>query len=266
MSATFGTLLKQWRARRGESQLDIAYTLGVSQRHLSAIETGRSMPSREMVLRLGDHLDVPLREQNLLLTAAGHAPAFPETPIDQMGPVTDVLDQLLAAHHPRMAFVLDRHWNLVRANPAAATFMLALFPEPPAFFAEPPLNLARLSLHPDGLRRRMFDWEVSASALLRRLERDAASRPHDEGLHDLLDEVYGYDGMADLPRLPPGATPQDLLLPTTYVVNGQALRLLSTIATIGDPHDLTTSELRIETFWPADEASDLAWRKLVDTP
>ena len=261
MTATvFGNQLREWRQLRGISQLDLAARAEVSQRHISFLETGRSRPSREMVVHLGQVLEVPLREQNLLLTAAGLAPAYRDTSLDNLEGVSRVLDFMLEAHEPNLAIVVDRQWNLVKANRVATAFTARLFPEPPSWIT-PPVNIMRLSLHPEGTRRHMTGWETTAAALLRRLERDAASHPHDRGLQELLVEVHGYSGISDLPRAP-AAGAGDLLVPTTYVIDGEEISMFTTIAIIGDAHDLTLAELRLETFWPMDPVSAQRWSRI----
>lgn len=255
-------MLRDWRHDRGLSQLELAARAEVSQRHVSFIETGRSRPSREMVIHLGLVLDVPPREQNLLLLAADHAPAFHETLLDDLEHIAGVLDFILKAHEPNIAIVVDRGWNLVRTNRAATRFTSILFPEPPSW-AAPRLNVMRLNFHPEGLRRHMVDWERTAAALLRRLERDVASHPHDPSLGALLDEVRTYPQVETLPRQVPGTQAGDLLVPVTYAIQGEEVSLFTTIAIIGDAHDLTLAELRIETFWPMDESSERTWTALM---
>jgi transcriptional regulator with XRE-family HTH domain len=261
-ASTFGSLLRDWRRTRGLSQLDLASLGDVSQRHISFIESGRSRPSSEMVIHLGQVLEVPPREQNLLLTAAGHAPSFTETPLDQLDQISDVLDLMLNAHEPYVAIVVDRQWNIVKANTAAITLVSRLLPEPPAELTGPPLNVMRLSFHPGGHRASMTSWEVTASALLRRLERDVAAYPNDAGLRELLDEVRAYPGVGTLGRVSPGASAGDLLVPVTYRIDGEEISLFTTIAIIGDAHDLTLEELRLETFWPMDKDSARKWKAL----
>lgn len=261
--ADIGEELRYWRRSRGLSQLELSLRAEVSQRHVSFLETGRSRPSPDMVRRLADTLDIAPREQNRLLLLAGYAPAFPERALDDLGGVTDVLDHILAAQHPQVAFILDRAWNVLRANSAAGTFVGLAFPERPAWLG-PPLNVARASLHPDGLRRCMPDWEQSAARLLRRLERHTAAHPHEPDLVSLLDEVRSYPGVADLPRTGSSTTP-DLLWSTRYHLGGEDIALFTTIMTIGDPIDLTLAELRLETFWPADTHSAAAWQRLAAT-
>lgn len=263
MSRTdFGALLRDWRHARGLNQLELATRAEVSQRHVSFLETGRSRPSREMVIHLGLVLDVPPREQNLLLLAADHAPQFTETPLDDLEHIAGVLDSILEAHEPNIAIVVDRSWNLVRANRAATRFTSILFPQPPTW-AAPDLNLMRLNFHPEGMRRHMVDWEPTAAALLRRLERDVAAHPHDPDLRALLDEARGYPQVGMLSR--PSARPRsgDLLVPVTYSIHGEKVSLFATIAIIGDAHDLTLAELRLETFWPVDPTSAERWKRLL---
>lgn len=261
----FGTRLREWRRTRGFSQLELASRGDVSQRHISFLESGRSRPSREMVRRLGDLLEIPPREQNLLLTAAGHAPAFAETPLDEMGQITGVLDFMLRAHEPNGAIVVDRQWNVVRANVAATSLVTTLLPEAPASLLQP-LNVMRLNFHPDGLRRHMVCWAETAAALLRRLERDVASYPNDKGLNELLAEVRSYPEVGSLTRGLPGAGAADLLVPVTYRIAGEDISLFTTIAIIGDAHDLTLAELRLETFWPMDPDSARRWERHSGSP
>ncbi|HUG07678.1 MAG TPA: helix-turn-helix transcriptional regulator [Acidimicrobiia bacterium] len=263
MSRTdFGAMLRDWRHARGLSQLELATRADVSQRHVSFLETGRSRPSREMVIHLGLALDVPPREQNLLLLAAAHAPEFTETPLDDLEHIAGVLDLILEAHEPNIAIVVDRGWNLVRANRAATRFTSILFPEPPSW-AAPRLNVMRLNFHPEGMRRHMSNWEPTAAALLRRLERDVASHPHDPNLAELLTEVRGYPQVGMLPRRSPRPQAGDLLVPVTYSIHGEEVSLFTTIAIVGDAHDLTLAELRLETFWPADPTSAERWKRLI---
>ena len=261
-SRTFGDHLRNWRAVRGFSQLDLAGHAEVSQRHVSFLETGRSGPSREMVTHLALVLDVPPREQNLMLGAAGQAPLSRETPLEDLGGVSRVIDTMLEAHMPNMAIVVDRQWDLVRTNAAGLLFTSLIFPEPPAWI-EPPLNIMRLSLHPEGLRRHMLDWDRTAAALLKRLERDAAQHPHDDELQILLDDVLAYPDVAALRKTDLTPLPDELLVAATYLLDGDPITLFTTIARIGDAHDLTLAELRIETFWPLDPASSDRWNLLV---
>ena len=261
MKTTFGSQLRLWRHSQGLSQLELATRADVSQRHISFMESGRSRPSPEMVVHLADILEVPPREQNLLLTAAGHAPAYTETPFADLEAIGEVLEFMLAAHEPNLAIVVDRRWDVVRANGVARRFMSEVVPELADWAS--PMNVMRLNFHPEGLRLHTVDWEISAGALLRRLERDAARQPHDVGLHDLLVEIRGYPGVDALSR-PALSEIGDLLVPVTYRIAGNEISLFTTISVIGDAHDLTLAELRLETFWPIDEESRRHWQPLVD--
>ena len=217
-----------------------------------------------MVTHLGLVLDIPPRERNLMLVTAGHAPSNTETPLGDLDEVSGVIDTMLDAHMPNMAIVVDRQWNLVRTNAAGALFTSLMFPAPPSWI-EPPLNIMRLSLHPEGLRRHMLNWDSTAGALLRRLQRDAQQHPHDDSLQTLLDDVLAYPDVGSLRSADHGPRPDELLVPATYVLDGEPVSFFTTIARIGDAHDLTLAELRIETFWPLDADSSDRWNRLVNT-
>ena len=216
-----------------------------------------------MITHLATVLEVPLRGRNELLLAAGYAPSYPETGLDEpaMDQVRHVLEFLLGAHEPYPAIVADRRWNVVMANGAATRLtsaLIAALPAPP----EGPANLAWLAFHPEGLRRVTVNWDAVAPSLLQRLEREVVDRAGDEPLRDLLDEVLAFPGVAELRRpaeLPTGA---DLLLPIHYRTDDLELRLCSTIATIGAAFDVTLEELRLETFFPVDDASEATLRAL----
>ncbi len=258
----FGDLLRQWRSTRRLSQLDLAASAAVSQRHVSFLETGRALPSREMVLHLGTVLDVPLRGRNALLAAAGYTQVYQERRLDEpdLEQVRHVLTVILGAHEPFPAYVVDRGWNLMLTNQAAGT-LVALLIDP----ADAPLfagNLIRLSLHPKGLRRFLVNWEEAATALLDRVEREALERPTDTELIDLLAEVRAYPGVADLPAGPKVPTSSALLVPLHIRTEDLELTLFTTIATIGAPYDVTLEELRLETLLPADADSEAVLRQL----
>lgn len=259
----FGDQLRHWRTTRRFSQLGLAAEADVSQRHLSFIETGRARPSREMVIHLASILDLPLRTRNELLVAAGFAPMYSETALDEpaMDQVRQVIDFLLRAHEPNPAIVADRRWNVVASNDASSRLIMALG-DPATLPVQDGLNLARLTFHPDGLRTVTVNWEVTAAALLERLEREVADRAGDGALRDLLDEMTTYPDVAALRRHPRLPTGTDLLTPIHYRTDDLELRLFSTFATIGAPYDVTLEELRIETFFPADAASETALRGL----
>lgn len=262
MTTQFGAGLRHWRSVRGMSQVDLAGAATVSQRHISFLETGRSRPSRDMVLHLGRALDVSPREQNVLLAAAGHAPAFPETPWERLGEVRAAIEAMLRSHEPNMAMALDRRWDVVAANDAVGRVLARALPDPPPWFGPTP-NLMRIVFHPDGLRRSIVEWGPTAAALLTRLRRDVASHPSDGDLRLLLREIESCPGAADLAVDGAPATVDDPLLSTTCLVDGEPVSLFATIAVIGDAHDLTLSELRIAAFWPVDRASAEVWRRAV---
>jgi transcriptional regulator with XRE-family HTH domain len=259
---TVGSLLRDWRQRRRMSQMDLSLEAEVSTRHLSFVETGRSKPSRELVLHLAEHLDVPLRERNALLLAAGYAPSYPQSPLDAgaMAPVRAALDAILAGHEPFPAVVVDRRWDLVTANRPA----LALLAEgvDPALLA-PPVNTLRLVLHPDGLAPRVGNLEEYSAHLLDRLRRQADASG-DDGLVALHEELAGYPGVRD--DGPVHASPADLLfVPLVLRTAGETLTFFSTIATFGTALDITIAELAVESFFPADEVTSAALRALAST-
>jgi transcriptional regulator with XRE-family HTH domain len=247
--AAIGGLLRSWRQTRRVSQLELSSVSGVSSRHLSFIETGRAKPSREMVLRLAVELDVPLRERNALLQAAGFAPEYSETPLDapEMALVSDAIDTVLRGHLPYPALVLDGRWNLVRANHAIAVFTAGL----PPHLTGPTANAMRITLHPDGLAPDLVDHELVRQRFLRRVRRQAAATG-DPVIAALADEceAYPHPGDADdSTAAPPDA---DIVMPFRVRRGGRILNMFSTIATFGTATDLTVAELSIETFFPAD--------------
>lgn len=237
------------------SQLDLALEAEVSARHLSFVETGRSKPSRELVLHLADHLEVPLRERNSLLLAAGYAPVYPATSLDadEMAPVRDALDRLLRSHEPFPAVVVDRRWDLVSANgPALAILADGVA----AHLLEPPVNTLRVSLHPQGLAPRIGNLAEYGAHLLHRLQRQAVAAG-DDSLRALHEELSGYLADAGAAHASP---PTDLtaLLFVPLVLrtrDGAELTFFSTLTTFGTALDVTMAELAIEAFFPADETT-----------
>jgi hypothetical protein len=229
----------------------------VSTRHLSFVETGRSTPSRELVIHLAEHLDVPLRDRNGLLLAGGYAPAYEETPMeaDEMGPVRDALDQIVGGHEPFPAIVVDRHWDLVTTNGAAIDMLTAgVAPH----LLEPPINALRVSVHPDGMAPNVLNFEQWADHLLDRLDRQIAVTG-DEDLADLATELRSYPGVRPVaPERIPLDTAGRLFVPLGLRHQGAELRFFSTIATFGTALDITVAELSIESFFPADEATAVA--------
>ena len=229
-----GELLRTWRQRRRLSQLDLSVAAEVSTRHLSFVETGRSTPSRELVLHLAEHLDVPLRERNTLLLAAGYAPSYQQTPLDaaEMTPVREAVDKILAGHDPYPAVVVDRRWNLVSANTALLTVLTDGVD--PGLLA-PPANVLRASLHPDGLAPRIVNFRQWSDHLLERLDRQITASG-DQELVALRDELFALPGVGGPRRLvdedddPAGRLFVPLVL---RVADGPPLRFFSTVATFG---------------------------------
>ncbi|MBL8670180.1 MAG: helix-turn-helix transcriptional regulator [Alphaproteobacteria bacterium] len=250
----FGERLRGWRARRGLSQLALAGAAGTTQRHLSFLESGRAAPSRAMVLRLAQALDVPLRQQNALLLAAGLAPAWPERSLDApaLAGVERALGFMLAQQEPYPAVVVDRRWTLLRANAAAArltSFLLG--PAPPAAAPAAPPNLAELLLSPQGLRPALANWTEVAAYFLRGVAADALADGSDEtaALHARLLALPDVPALAQAQPIDEAPSP---VLAMHFRKGGTALRLFTTIATLGTPQDVTLQELRVECFFPAD--------------
>jgi transcriptional regulator with XRE-family HTH domain len=246
---TCGDLIRTWRQRRHLSQLELSSQVAVSTRHLSFVETGRSKPSRDMVLHLADHLDVPLRDRNQLLLSAGFAPVYPESSLHspQMLAVRETIRRLLAGHNPYPALVVDRWWNLVEANDSLLLLLGGVAPE----LLEPPINVLRLSLHPDGITPNILNLGEWRSHLLGRLRRHVALTADPE-LADLLTELEGYP--CDDP-MDEQHGPGEVVVPLRLRIDGANLTMLSTVATFGTPLDVTVAELVIESFFPADEAT-----------
>lgn len=251
-----GPIVKEWRRRRARSQLDLALQVAVSPRHLSFVETGRSRPSPELVLAVAHHLDIPVRERNAMLIAAGHAPRFHESTLDDqhLASIVASLTQLLDAHDPYPAVVLDRHWNVVQANAAAQRLVSVL----PAELAVPPINMFRASLHPDGLAAVTTNFHVWGAYLVDQLAR-LATITHDTTLTDLLDEVTGYPNVREL-REHHGwnatdTEPASPLIPCVLDFGRGPLSLFTTMTTFGTPRDITLDEVTIELFYPADDST-----------
>jgi transcriptional regulator with XRE-family HTH domain len=243
-----GELLRQWRARRRLSQLELANQAEISTRHLSFVETGRSAPSRDMILHLAEQLEVPLRERNHLLLAAGFAPVYAETAWDapHLSVVRAAVRQVLTGHEPYPAVVVDRAWNLVDANASVTLLTNEVAPE----LLTPPANVLRVSLHPDGMAGRIVNLGEWRAHLLGRLRRQVALSG-DAQLAQLYDELRGYPSDQPEPKVElPG--PGEVAVPLRIRHHGRELAFLSTVATFGTPLDVTVAELAIESFFPAD--------------
>ena len=239
-----GELLREWREHRRLSQLELSIQADISTRHLSFVETGRSKPTPEMILRLGEHLDVPLRERNTLLLAGGYAPAYPHHSMDEpeLASVRAALQQVLTGHLPYPAVVINRWWELVDANSAISVFLDGCAPE----LLEPPINVLRLSLHPHGMAPRIANLPQWRAHLLTQLHKRADAMG-DQRLRDLHDELGAYPGgLATAPRH------TDVVLPLRYRLGKRELSFFSIAAAVGTATDVTVEELHIEAFYPAD--------------
>ncbi|HMM84704.1 helix-turn-helix transcriptional regulator [Azohydromonas sp.] len=255
---SFGELLRRWRQRRGATQLALALDAGVSTRHLSWLETGRASPSRAMVLRLAGRLDVPLRERNLLLQAAGYAPLYAERDLADpaLTPARDALQRLLDAHEPWPALAVDRHWNLVAANRAVGLLTSLVDP----VLLQPPVNVLRLSLHPRGLAPMVDDLPGWRAHVLSRLRRQLAATG-DETLRRLHDELRtaGTAPQADDTR----EWRDDVVAPLVLNTPHGRLGFVTTVTVFGAPQEVTLAELAVETLLPADTATAQALRRLL---
>ena len=249
--APVGELLRSWRQRRSLSQLELALDADVSSRHVSFLETGRARPSREMVLHLAEHLEVPLRDRNALLLAAGYAPLYGERSLQEaeMAPVRQAIDRFLRAHEPYPAVVVDRHYHLVAVNDATHVLTDGVAPE----LLEPPANGLRLTLHPRGMAPRIANLEEWSAHLLQRLRRQA-SVTGDRELEALYAELAGYPGVAVEPPREHAAA-ADIVLPLRLHDGEHELAFFSTISTFGTASDVTLAELAVEAFYPADAAT-----------
>lgn len=261
---TIGPLMRDWRTRRGRSQLDLSIDVGVSTRHLSYVETGKSKPSPELVLAVAEHLDVPLRERNTMLLAAGFAPRYSARGLDApaMQPVVSALQRMLDAHDPFPGVVIDRAWNVVLANDAAAALTADLPDEVTGAAVGARPNVFRMCLHPDGLAARTVNFDEWARYLLRQLRRTVVLTG-DGDLVDLEAEVLAYANVRALGRDWPGARGDDpgLLVPFELRVDDSTVwSFFTTLTTFGTPLDVTLDELSVELFFPADDLTAQAVR------
>jgi transcriptional regulator with XRE-family HTH domain len=259
-----GEHLREWRQRRRMSQLDLACDAEISARHLSFIETGRAAPSRDMLLHLTERLDVPLRERNILLVAAGFAPLFPERTLQAsaLEPARKAVELVLAGHEPYPALAIDRHWTLVTANAA----LMRLLDGVPADLLKPPVNVLRVSLHPAGLAPRIVNLADWRAHLFERLRRQIELTA-DATLIELLDELRAFPAPAR--RAPPATRADDyagVVVPLQLVAGDVTLALFSTTTVFGTPVDVTVSELAIESFFPANGATAERLREMARKP
>jgi transcriptional regulator with XRE-family HTH domain len=264
-----GPLLRRWREARHLSQLELALEAEVSARHLSFLETGRAEPSRAMLLTLANVLEVPLRERNFLLLAAGFAPIYSETGLDdpQMAPIRTAVEMILKNNEPRSAYAHDRHWDIVMTNHAFIKFLTIVLGQPPKGLerlrvsAAPRLNVLRLVFDPGAVRKVIVNWETIAKSLLNEAYRRLAWA-RDDTLKDLITEILSYPGVPERWREPDLETPRDLILPTELNLGGTIARMFSAITTLATPNDVTLQDLHIEAFYPADAATE----KLLSSP
>ena len=258
-----GPLLRDWRQRRRLSQLDVSARAAISTRHLSFLETGRARPSREMVLHLAEELDVPLRDRNTLLVAAGFAPVYQETPLegDDMATVRETLQQLLTGHEPNPALVVDRQWNLVLANRAIQLLLTGVS----EVLLTPPVNVLRIALHPGGLAPHIANFEEWSGHLLSRLGREVTVTG-DPRLAALHDELRALPGVSERDvAVPHGDGASRLMVTLRLTSPAGELAFFSTVATFGTAVDITLAEMSIESFFPADAATAAALRPALAT-
>jgi transcriptional regulator with XRE-family HTH domain len=257
-----GDLLREWRQRRRLSQLDLASEAEISTRHLSFVESGRAQPSREMVLHLAERLDVPLRERNVLLVAAGYAPVFRERPLADpaLASARQAVDLVLKGHEPYPALAVDRHWTMVAANGSVAAMVAGA----DASLLQPPVNVLRLSLHPKGLAPRIGNLAEWRAHLLERLRRQVEISA-DPVLSELLTELRGYPALSAARSRKTGNSGEfaGVAVPVQFVTDSGTLSFFSTTTVFGTPIDITLSELALEAFFPADVTTAEALRKMV---
>jgi transcriptional regulator with XRE-family HTH domain len=257
-----GALLQYWRRTRNLSQLALAHEANVSPRHVSFVETGRAKPSRDMVLVLADALGVPLRERNALLLSAGFAPMFRESALDdrELAPVRTAIDAILKQQEPYPAVVMNRRWDIVATNGAAARFFGLLLDGRTPHGAG---NVLRLMFHPDGLRPCVENWEAVAQSLVRRVHREALGATRDDAGRALLAEVLDYPGVPARWRTPDLGAPLVPVVPVTFRHGARRFDFFSAVTVLGTPQDITVQELRVECFFPLDDATAATARRLL---
>ena len=264
-----GALLRHWRDMRGISQLDLSFNAGVSQRHISFIESGRSVPSRQMLLDLAQTLDIPLRERNTLLLAAGYAPMYADAAWNahEMQSVTKALARMLRQHEPFPALVMDRYWNVLMTNESAPRFFNCFID---MAARKGPRNMLHLMFDPDGMRPFVADWQSVADSLIQRVYRESVGRVIDATTRDLLAALRAYpDVPADahaghLPSADAGAAAAMPVIPIGFVKDGHVLNYFSMVATVGTPQSVAAQELRIECMFPADDETEARHVEMLD--
>jgi len=256
-----GALLRHWRALRGKSQLRLSADSGITQKHISFVESGRSRPSRGLLLGLADALEMPLRERNDLLVAAGFAPVFPAAPLEPeaQASLQAALRRLLRQHEPFPALVLDRHWNVLFANDAAPR-LFGCFADLRAWPA--PRNLLRLMFDPAGVRPCVANWDETARGLLARVRRESPGHAPDATTLALLDTLGRYPGV-DLRAQAPAPGDESPVIPLRFSKGGVTLSYFSLVTTVGTPRSVAAEELRLECMFPADETTERAHERFV---
>lgn len=253
----FGQLLKHWRAQRSFSQLDLSMASDVSQRHISFIESGRSRPSRDMVIKLAAVLDIPLRQQNKMLTTAGFAPIYSEFDLSapEIAPIRRALEFTLKQQEPYPALVMDRYWNQMKTNQGANTLLSWLLAGQTLPETIGP-NLMKLMLHPNGAKAHVENWDIVAPHLIHRVHREALAAGQDEKSQLLFDELLTYPGIKALWQAPMAENWQQPFLTANFKKGEQQFRFFTTLTTLGTPQDITLQELRLECMFPADEQTE----------
>ena len=256
-----GALLRYWRDVRGRSQFDLSMEAGISQRHLSFIESGRSVPSRQALMDIAQTLDIPLRERNALLLAAGYAPIYSEGPWDalEMKSVMSALERMLKQHEPFPAIVMDRYWNVLRTNESAPRFFGAFIN---LAARKGPRNMLHLIFDPEGMRPFVANWEGVAQSLIQRVHRESVGRVIDEKTKELLSALMDYpDVKTDWKN--PSLLSTTPVIPLSFVKDGKVLNYFSMVSTVGTPHTIAAQELRVECMFPVDEDTEIHHAKLI---
>jgi transcriptional regulator with XRE-family HTH domain len=258
-----GVLLRHWRDVRGKSQLQLSLDSGISQRHISFVESGRSVPSRETLIGIADTLDVPLRDRNTLFLAAGYAPIYSDGAWDtaEMQGVTSALKRMLRQHEPFPAVVMDRYWNVLMPNASTPRFFNC-FIDLDAH--KPPRNILRLMFDPKAMRPFIVNWEDAAKSLFQRVYRESVGRVIDDKTRELLASLLAYPNVRTEWKTPepPSAMP---VIPMSFLKDGQVLNYFSLVATVGSPQTVAAQELRIECLFPADQATETHHLKMIES-
>ncbi|PRY09495.1 helix-turn-helix domain-containing protein [Paraburkholderia sp. BL25I1N1] len=265
-----GVLLRHWRDVRGISQLDLSFNAGISQRHISFIESGRSVPSRQMLMDIAQALDIPLRERNTLLLAAGYAPMYADAAwnAQEMHSVTNALGRMLRQHEPFPALVMDRYWNVLMTNDAAPRFFNCFID---MAARKGPRNMLHLVFDPEGMRPFVADWQTVADSLVQRVYRESVGRVIDDRTRELLDALRAYpDGKKNrAPGHPELATETASaaampVIPIGFVKNGHVMKYFSMVSTVGTPQTIAAQELRLECMFPADDETEARHLEMLD--